>query len=222
MHIAHPHLHVWDLVPRDAIALQRELAPGLVDAPFTVTPGMLIAGVDVSVKDNRSRAAVVVLRIGTNEVVEAVTAEAPTPYPYVPGLLTFREGPVLLEAFARLKARPDVLMFDGQGRIHPRRMGIAAHMGLWLDLPTLGCGKTPYIGTHGPLAPEAGAVAEIIDKGEVVGAALRTRTNVAPVYISAGHRMDLASALAITRMVASKFRLPEPIRAAHNRAGQGD
>jgi deoxyribonuclease V len=175
--------------------------------------------VDVSVQNNVSRAAVVVMSFPDLQVLETATAQQPTPFPYIPGLLTFREAPVILQALATLERTPDVFMFDGMGRIHPRRMGIAAHMGLWVGMPTLGCGKTPFVGQYGDPLPEKGSTAPITYKRKPVGMSLRTRANVQPVYISAGHLMTLEDAVALTLRCTTRYRLPEPIRAAHRAAG---
>jgi deoxyribonuclease V len=212
-------LHRWDLSPGDAIALQNKLAAQLIDQPFDWDNLRTVAGVDVSVVNNVSQAAVVVLTYPDLQPLETVTATMPTPYPYIPGLLTFREGPVLLEAFARLQHTPDVFMFDGMGRIHPRRMGIAAHMGLWLRMPTMGCGKTPFVGQHELLAPEQGSLSVLTHRREVIGSVVRTRANVQPVYISAGHLMTHDDAVKLALRCTTRYRLPEPIRAAHRAAG---
>ena len=214
-------LHNWDnLTASAAIALQKQLAPQVIrDQPLPLESIQLVGGVDVSVKNNTSRAAVVVLSFPALEVVEAVTATRPTPFPYVPGLLSFREGAVILDAMRKLTATPDVFIFDGQGTIHPRRIGIACHIGLFIDAPTIGCGKTPLIGQHAELHTEKGSWQPIIDKGETVGVVLRTRTNVKPVYISVGHRATLGDARALALACTTRYRLPEPIRAAHNTAG---
>lgn len=215
------HLHDWTLTPSEAIALQKTLAAQVVyDQPLPLDDVRLVAGVDVSVKDNVSQAAVVVLSFPDLQVVETVTNVLPTPFPYIPGLLSFREGPVLEDAFARLQHTPDVLIFDGMGRAHPRRLGIASQMGLWLGKPTIGCGKTLLIGRYVEPPQERGAFAPLVDKGELIGAILRTRANTKPVYISPGHLIDLETALALVMACTPKYRLPEPIRQAHNAAGQ--
>jgi deoxyribonuclease V len=215
------HLHDWTLTPSEAIALQKTLAAQVVyDQPLALDGVRLVAGVDVSVKDNVSQAAVVVLSFPDLQVVETVTNVLPTPFPYIPGLLSFREGPVLEDAFARLQHTPDVLIFDGMGRAHPRRLGIASQMGLWLGKPTIGCGKTLLIGRYVEPPQERGAFAPLVDKGEVIGAILRTRANTKPVYISPGHLIDLETALALVMACTPKYRLPEPIRQAHNAAGK--
>ena len=153
------------------------------------------------------------------QVVETALAQMPTPFPYVPGLLSFREGPVLETAFARLQAEPDVLIFDGMGRAHPRRIGIASHMGLWLQKPTIGCGKSRLTGHYAEPPNERGAFSDLIDKNEVIGAVLRTKVNVKPVFISPGHLADLPTSVEFIMRCTSKYRLPDPIRAAHNAAG---
>lgn len=215
------HLHDWDLSPKEAIALQKEMADQIIyDHPLDLSEIYFVGGVDVSVKDGISQAAVVILSFPELQIVEKSLAAIPTPFPYIPGLLSFREGPALETAFENLKQEPDVFIFDGMGRIHPRRIGIASHMGLWLNKPTIGCGKTHFIGDYAEPEPERGSYSILTDKGEVLGVVLRTRTNVKPVYISPGHLIDLDSALAITMACTSKYRLPEPVRAAHNTAGE--
>jgi deoxyribonuclease V len=216
----HP-LHNWHLSPAQAVRIQHSLASRIIDStPLDLTAIRTVAGVDVSVKNNVSQAAIVVLRFPTFEVLEIVRAQRPTTFPYITGLLSFREGPVLEDAFTRVQTEPDVLLFDGMGRIHPRRIGIAAHMGLWLERPTIGVGKTHLIGTYDAVPETRGGFALLRDRGEVLGAVLRTRERVKPVYVSVGHRADLDSALALVMACTTRYRLPEPIRAAHNAAGQ--
>lgn len=213
-------LHAWDVSPEEAKRLQDELAPGVITGqPLPVESVRLVAGVDVSVKDDLSRAAVVVLRFPALTVVEAVSATQPTRFPYIPGLLTFREGAVIIEALRQLKATPDAFIFDGMGRIHPRRMGIASHIGLFLDAPTIGCGKTHLLGDYEQPGPEKGAWSPLTHHGETLGVVLRTRRNVKPVYISVGHRATLDDARALALACSPRYRLPEPVRAAHNHAG---
>ena len=220
------NLHAWDVTPMEAIALQKSLSSQIqYEMPLDWAGIRTVAGVDVSVKTNpdtqqvMSHAAVVVMSFPELQVLEVATALMPTPFPYIPGLLSFREGPVLVQAFAALQQAPDVLIFDGMGRAHPRRIGIASHMGLWLDKPTIGCGKTHLLGTFAPMPEERGGASPLIDKGEVIGVVLRTRANVKPVYISVGHRADLATAVDLILRCTTKYRLPDPIRAAHNAAG---
>lgn len=214
------HLHDWDLAPAEARALQTELAQRLEDRPLALDGLRWVAGVDVSVRQDIAQAAVVVLSFPALEIVETVTARCPVAYPYIPGLLSFREGPVLLEAFAKLRHTPDVLLFDGMGRIHPRRLGIAAHMGLWLGCPTLGIGKTHFLGDYAPPGQAQGEFSDLTYKGERLGVVLRTRARVKPVYVSAGHLLDLESAVALTMACTTRYRLPEPIRQAHQAAGR--
>lgn len=208
MHIQ--HLHEWNVTPAKAV---------IYDHPLNLEAIRLVAGVDVSVKNDISQAAIVVLSFPELEPVETVLAKMPTPFPYIPGLLSFREGPVLEEAFKLLVNEPDVLIFDGMGRIHPRRIGIATHMGLWLERPTIGCGKTHFVGKHGVLNNHRGATQPLTDKGEVIGKIVRTREGVKPVYISVGHLTELDSAVDIILACTPKYRLPQPIRMAHNAAG---
>lgn len=215
------HLHDWTLEPKEAIALQKKFASQVItNTAIDLASVQLIAGVDVSVKNNVSQAAVVVLTYPELEPIEIVRAQQPTAYPYIPGLLTFREGPVLEEAFVKLEHEPDVFVFDGMGQIHPRKIGIASHMGLWLDKPTIGCGKTHFIGDYEQPGNKKGDYNDIIYKGERIGVVLRTRDNVKPVYISVGHRTDLASSIELILAVTPKYRLPHPIRLAHNAAGE--
>ncbi|MDX2141037.1 MAG: deoxyribonuclease V [Chloroflexota bacterium] len=214
-------LHPWNVSPNEAIHLQKQLATQLVyDRPLDLTAVQTVAGVDVSVRNEVSNAAIVVLSFPELRVLETVTAHQPTPFPYIPGLLTFREGPVLLEALDKLQLTPDVFIFDGMGRAHPRRMGIAAHMGLWLNLPTIGCGKTHLTGKYQEPAATKGSTSDLTDRGELIGSVVRTKDNVKPVYISVGHLADLTTAVALVLGCTTKYRLPEPIRAAHNAAGQ--
>jgi deoxyribonuclease V len=215
------HRHPWNVTPSQAIALQNELSAEVVsDRPIDLDAVGLVAGVDVSVKNEQSQAAVVVVTYPGFLPVETVLARRPTPFPYIPGLLSFREGPVLEEAFEKLKAEPDVFLFDGMGIAHPRRIGIASHMGLWLQRPTIGCGKTLLCGRYGALPEEKGAAAPLIDRKETIGVALRTRAAKNPMFISPGHLADIPTAAEFVLLCSPKYRLPEPIRLAHNAAGQ--
>ena len=215
------HRHDWNISPSEAVALQRELRREIVaDRPIDLAGLRLVAGVDVSVKENRSQAAVVVLSFPELRPLETVRSERPTPFPYIPGLLSFREGPVLEEAFAKLRLEPDVFVFDGMGIAHPRRIGIASHMGLWLERPSIGCGKTLLTGRYRDLGAEKGAWAPLIDRGDVIGAAVRTRAGTNPVFISPGHLADLPTSIELVLRCSPRFRLPEPIRFAHKAAGE--
>lgn len=216
-----PHRHDWNVTPQEAIALQKTLAAEVIsDKPLDIASIKLVAGVDVSVKENVSQAAVVILTYPDLQVIETVLTQQPTPFPYIPGLLTYREGPVLEVAFAKLQNVPDVFIFDGMGIMHPRRIGIASHMGVWLQKPTIGCGKTYFLGTYDEPPQERGAWSLLHDTGQVIGGVLRTRQGVKPVYISPGHLADLPTSLDLVMRCTPKYRLPEPIRQAHNAAGQ--
>lgn len=212
-------LHDWDLSPKAAIRLQARLAASLIsDAAFDIDAIESVAGVDVSVKDGVSTAAVVVMRFPALAILETTRAEQATAFPYIPGLLAFREGPVILQALSQLRCEPDVFLFDGMGQIHPRKLGIAAHLGLWLGRPTLGCGKTHYIGEYNEPDALKGSFSPLIYRGEQLGVVLRTRTNVKPIYLSVGHLGEIDRAIALTLACTTKYRLPEPIRAAHRAA----
>lgn len=214
-----PDLHRWDLPPKDAIQLQKALARQVIsDRPVDFSKITLVAGVDVSVKSGWSQAAVIVTRMPDMEVIETSLARRETSYPYIPGLLSFREGPVLVEAFRKLSVTPDLLLFDGIGIAHPRRIGIASHMGLWLNLPTVGCGKSRLCGEHDIPSPDKGGFVPLTHRGETIGAVLTTRPGVAPMIISPGHLCDLPSAITATMVCLTRFRLPEPVRFAHKAA----
>lgn len=213
------HLHYWNLDPKRAIALQHELASDLIsDVPLALDEITSVAGVDVSIRGKHSRAAVVVMSVPGLDVLEVVRAEREVSFPYIPGLLAFREGPVVVDALRQLGRAPDAFIFDGMGQIHPRKLGIAAHLGLWLGQPTIGCGKTHYIGEYIEPAAEKGSKSFINCREQRIGAVLRTRAKVKPVYISVGHLADLESALKLAMLVTTRFRLPEPVRAAHHAA----
>jgi deoxyribonuclease V len=212
-------LHRWDVSPAEASQIQERLAE-MCEQPIDLSSPTTVAGVDVSVRDDISTAAVVVLSFPELAVLEIARARQPTPFPYVPGLLSFREGPVILAAFEQLGRMPEVALFDGQGTAHPRRMGIARHIGLWLDLPTIGCAKSRLVGERRDgLAIEKGAWEPLTHRGEIIGAVVRTRQNVRPVYVSPGHGADLMAAIDLTLRCCTRYRLPEPIRAAHCAAG---
>ena len=214
-------LHDWDLSPKEAIALQKKLAPQLVgDSPIDLKSINTVAGVDVSVKGGLTCACVVVLSYPDLELIETVCARQPTSYPYIPGLLTFREGPALESVFRKMQNEPDVFIFDGMGQMHPRRMGIAAHLGLWLGRPTMGCGKRHFIGEYQQPGNETGCLSTVTYQGQRVGVVLRTRPNVKPIYVSVGHMADIESGVQLVLSCTPKFRLPLPIRLAHRAASE--
>ena len=161
-------------------------------------------------------AGIVVVQGETHVVVETSGILQPATFPYVPGLLSFREAPAVIDAFQRLKRKPDVILCDGQGIAHPRRLGLACHLGLWLGVPTIGCAKSRLCGTHDEPGPNRGDRAPLIDKDEVIGVVLRTRSNVKPLYVSPGHLCDLESAVEIVLAATTRFRLPAASRLAHN------
>lgn len=207
-------LHGWNVSAAEAVRLQEQLRGRLI-RENCLGQVATVAGVDVCVRDELARAAVVVLRYPDLVVVEVATAVAPATFPYIPGLLAFREAPAILAACAQLRCEPDLFIFDGQGRAHPRRMGIACHVGLCLDRPTIGCAKSRLCGEHASLPEAAGAWVPLVDAGETIGAAVRTRSGVKPVYVSAGHRIDLATAVHYVLACCRGYRLPEPCRRAH-------
>ena len=229
-------LHDWNLTPTEAVELQKELRDQVRIAPLKREVN-LVAGCDISFNkfSDIVYAGIVVLRLPELEVVDSATVITKTRFPYIPGLLSFRETPALLEAWERLKTEPDVVMLDGQGLAHPRRFGIACHFGLLVGLPTLGCAKTVLRGKYDEPDEKAGSYSLMTDKGETVGAAVRTKDRVAPVYISVGNRIDLPGAIKLAlRCVKgyqaddegetlfdiksaskSKYRIPEPNRQAH-------
>lgn len=217
------HAHPWNLPPLEAIAIQRLLAAKVVQIDDLPTVRH-IAGIDVSVDatTNLARAAVVVLSFPDLAEVSVARHAQPIAMPYVPGLLSFREIPVILGALAQVVPAPDLLMVDGQGIAHPRRLGIAAHLGVILNLPAIGCAKSILRGRHAPLPDEVGAAAEMVDRGEVVGMALRTRKHANPILISIGNRISLPTAVAFVKACGRGYRLPEPTRLAHNRAKEPD
>jgi len=209
-------LHPWNITPKEAINLQKQLASRVVLKPLPeqIT---LVAGADVGYS-NRYQAAVAALATYTYpslEFRELVQFSGEIAYPYRPGLLSFRELPMLLEAFQRLQGQPDVVLCDGQGIAHPRRLGLASHLGLWLDLPTVGCAKTRLVGAHGKVGPKKGQYRSLMHRHELVGVVLRTRTEVKPLYVSPGHLADFESSRRLVMRCCSKYRLPEPIRQAH-------
>jgi deoxyribonuclease V len=211
--------HPWDLTPREAIALQRELAEG-VERADRLDPVRHVAGVDVGFEEGGkvTRAAVAVLAFPSLEPVDQALARQPTRFPYVPGLLSFREVPAVLEALGGLATLPDLILCDGQGLAHPRRFGIACHLGLITDIPSIGVAKSRLIGEHTALPEEKGAWVPLTHKGETLGAVLRTRTRVSPVYVSLGHRVSLETAIRYTLACCTRYRLPETTRRAHRLA----
>jgi deoxyribonuclease V len=208
--------HDWDLAIPEARALQEKLRGRVIERDTGRLP-RLVAGADISFDRSSPElhAAVVVLDAESLEVVEIAAVRARARFPYVPGYLSFREIPPLLEAFAKLEAAPDLIVCDGQGRAHPRRFGLACHLGVLLDRPTLGCAKSRLIGDYREPGPRRGAHTRLRDGGEVIGEVVRTRSGVKPVFVSVGHRISLETARRTALRLAPRYRLPEPVRAAH-------
>lgn len=212
--------HAWNVTPKRAIEIQSALQAAVSRRNSLVWQHLrFVGGVDISVQQGQANAAIVVLSFPDLETVETATYQHYVPFPYVPGLLSFRECPAILEAYAKLKTQPDVLLLDGQGIAHPRRFGLASHLGVLLDRPTIGCAKRRFIGTYAEPDVEAGYYTDLWDGDELIGAVLRTRSHVKPMYISIGHRVDLPTALDVVLNSCLGYRLPEPTRRAHHVAG---
>jgi deoxyribonuclease V len=211
-----PALHSWDLTHGEAVEVQKRLR-NLVRLQPLDRPVETIAGADISYNkfSETVYAGIVVLSLPDLRIIESAGVRSVAKFPYVPGLLSFREAPSLIEAWEKLRTKPDVLMLDGQGIAHPRRFGIACHLGILLDWPTIGCAKSILVGRYGDLGLEAGSRSPLVDKGEQVGVALRTKNKVAPVYVSPGHLIDLDSAVDLVLRSTTKYRLPETTRQAH-------
>ncbi len=213
-------LHSWRVSTAQALEIQRRLA-ARVSKRSEVSTARFIAGVDISVgkRGGMATAAVVVLQYPELSVVETKVARGKLDFPYIPGLLSFREAPLTLAACQQLTIAPDLILVDGQGIAHPRRLGLAAHLGLWLNTPTIGCAKSLLCGSHQAPGVEPGSYSEVVDKGEIIGAALRTKRRVKPVYVSIGHKVDLNTAICWVMNCCHGYRLPEPTRLAHLAAG---
>jgi deoxyribonuclease V len=209
-------LHSWNLTPMEAVELQRQLADQ-VDGRTPLTRCELVAGADISYErfSDVFYAGVVVVRVSDGAVIEKRAVVRKSAFPYVPGLLSFREAPAVLEAFADVEAAPDAVMLDGHGYAHPRRFGLACHVGLWLGIPCIGCAKSLLIGTYRQPARRAGSLSPLKDKDEVIGSVVRTKDGVKPVFITVGHKIDLASAVRVALQTTRGYRIPEPTRQAH-------
>lgn len=210
-------LHAWDVSPQEAIRIQQNLRARLITRDESQATFRTIAAMDVSY-DKRSPwlfAAIVVVRLPGLQVVETAGVRAQARFPYIPGLLSFRESPAGLEVWEKLRTRPDCLICDGHGYAHPRRFGFACHFGLLVDLPTIGFAKSVLVGRFDPPGAAQGSVSDLADAGEVIGATLRTREGAEPVFVSVGHRISLARAVATILACTSGYRIPEPARRAH-------
>ena len=209
-------LHKWNLSTNEAVQLQKQLAYEVIAQDEFDTPVKTVAGIDLGydAKNDRSRAVCVVLSFPELELLEHSEAILPIQFPYVPGLLSFRETPVAVKALEKLKITPDIILCDGQGLAHPRRFGIACHIGLITNVPTVGVAKSLLVGKFENLGEKRGDTAALIHRGEQVGAALRTKDKVQPVYVSVGNRIGLATATGLVLQCAPKYRLPETTRLA--------
>ncbi len=213
-------LHGWQIDIREALELQRRLAVQVSRSDGDITP-RLVAGVDVSVSraEGTATGAVVVLEYPGFALVEVEVVHGRVDLPYIPGLLSFREAPLILQACEELSVTPDLVLVDGQGVAHPRRFGLACHLGLFLDVPTIGCAKSRLCGRHEVPGVEPGSYADVVDGGETIGVALRTKPATNPLYVSIGHKIDLQSAVHWVLECCRGYRLPEPTRLAHQAAG---
>lgn len=213
----------WPATATEAIALQRQLAPQVITQDDLPDPITTVAGVDAGFEDEgkTTRAAVVVLKFPDLTPIDEALVRQPTRFPYVPGLLSFREVPAVLESLSQLRIEPDVILCDGQGIAHPRRLGIASHLGLLVDRPTIGVAKSRLVGTHTEVPPEKGQWVPLMDGKERIGAVLRSRTNTKPLFISPGHRVSLETAIDLVLRCTPKYRLPETTRYADKLASSG-
>jgi deoxyribonuclease V len=211
-----PNLHPWDVSPEEAVEIQKRLRSqlDLCSEPATIET---VAGIDVSYDKGSDWlfAAVVVLQLSSLRTIETASVRARVPFPYIPGLLSFRECPAVLQAWEKLRLQPDCLVCDGQGIAHPRRLGIASHIGLLLDIPSIGCAKSLLVGAYREPGPTRGSAEPLLHRGEQVGAILRTKDGVAPVFVSQGHKISLQKAIEVVLACCTKYRLPEPTRRAH-------
>ena len=208
-------VHPWDLKPEEAIALQTKLAPRVIRKSRIRSADIAaVAGVDVGYANDMAYAAIVVLDLTDLQILEKAVASKTVRFPYVPGMLSFREGPAILEALGKLKSPPDLLMVDGQGIAHPRRFGIASHIGLLTDIPAIGCAKKNLLGDYEEPQRTRGSISYLTDGAEMIGAVVRTRTAVKPIFVSIGHLMDLNDSIQVILKSCRGYRLPEPIRSA--------
>ena len=207
--------HAWSVTPAQAIRIQRNLT-GRVVRRGCVKRLRLAAGADLAFSPDKTEciAVVVVWDVQAEKVVEQQVARRKLRFPYVPGLLSFREAPAILAALRKIQCEPDVFLFDGQGYAHPRRFGLACHVGLLIDRPSLGCAKSLLIGRCNALPQRRGSTTPLLDQGERIGMVVRTRASVRPIYVSTGHRLSLDAAVEITLRCCTRYRLPEPTRLA--------
>jgi deoxyribonuclease V len=211
---SHTMLHSWDVTSAEALAIQRRFAPYVRQAEtIHLEQVHTVAGIDASYREI-GRAVVAVFSFPDLQLIDQAVATRVSTFPYVPGLLSFREGPIVLAAMERLRSRPDLLLFDGQGYAHPRRFGLASHMGLYLDRPSIGCAKSRLTGTYAEPGPHIGDRAPLVDAGETIGMVLRTKPRTNPLFISTGYKVDLDTAVDVVLRCLRGYRLPEPTRIA--------
>ena len=215
-------LHNWNLSPSQAVALQREMAGRVLQQPLDISKNETVAGADISFNKFSHNtfpetiyAGIVVLKFPSLEIMEKSGVVSRTKFPYIPGLLSFREIPALLEAWEKLQNTPDILICDGQGMAHSRRFGVACHAGILMERPTIGCAKSVLVGKFEEPEIVRGSWQKMIHREETVGAALRTKNKVAPVYVSPGHLIDLPTSIEVRLCCDSGYRIPEPTRQAH-------
>lgn len=208
------NLHSWEVNPKEAIQIQLELKEK-IKLKKSFDSVKKIAGADVSYFQNKMIAGVIIFEFPTLRMIERQSFVSLINFPYIPGLLTFREGPSLLSAFKKVKTEPDIILFDGQGIAHPRRMGIATHLGIFLDKPTIGCAKSRLCGQYINVGEEKGDYSPLKENEEILGAVLRTRKEVKPIFVSPGYKIDLANSIDIVLKCSVKYRLPLPVREAH-------
>ncbi len=212
-------LHSWNVNYKEAVKIQERLRQKIIlKSSFKNLKGKLIAGADVSYDKGNDKfyAGVVVFELLTMQKIEEVTASGRVNFPYIPGLLSFRESPILLKAFSKVKEEPDIVILDAQGIAHPRGIGLASHIGLLLNIPSIGCAKTRLIGSYNDVGEEVRCHSQLTVEGKTVGVVLRTRKNVKPVFVSPGHKIDLATSIYLVLKSCRGYKLPEPTRQAHN------
>ncbi|HAL45171.1 MAG: hypothetical protein A2Y12_04300 [Planctomycetes bacterium GWF2_42_9] len=210
------NLHKWEITPKEAVILQKTLADNIIQCEFDKKI-QTVAGVDCAFSKDKKNviACIIVLSADNFQIIEAAYSVLPVTFPYIPGLLSFRESPACLAAAEKLKTTPDTIIVDGQGTAHPRRFGIACHLGVFFDIPTIGCAKSRLLGEFNTPLGRKGSSSPLMDKGEIIGSVLRTRDNVKPVFVSVGHKCRLEDAERIVLQCCGKYRLPEPSRLAH-------
>lgn len=213
-------MHEWPTTLEEAEAIQQQLRTQVITRD-ELGDVRTVAGVDAGYEGDLARAAVVVLAYPSLEPLDYAVARRPALFPYIPGFLSFRETPAVLAALEQLRVTPDLLICDGQGIAHPRRFGIACHIGVLIDRPTIGCAKSRLVGHHDPVPDERGAHVPLVHRGELIGAVLRTRPGTKPLYISPGHRVSMATALSYVMACTTRYRLPETTRAADALASRG-